>query len=300
MIAEKGFVGNAKVVRYLDTALRKGCVSHAYLFEGPERVGKMTLALAFATELLQDASPYVLKNPDLIHIYPDEEKKQISVEAMREMQKSLSYFPLKAPYKVAIIEKTEMLGPSGANSILKTLEEPGATSVIILVASDLKKVLPTIKSRCQVLSFNPVFGSELRGFLLRKDPHADIDTILELSQGRPGLAINLLEDVELLQKAKEEKAKVLELFRQGNYARMESASRIYGLEKEEAVAVLDEWIVTLRTEMLKGFIEAGALGKEKTKKMKAAIEKTMSTREDILERNVNLKLAIENLVLNFK
>jgi DNA polymerase-3 subunit delta' len=300
MIAEREFVGNTKIVRYLDKVLEKGCVSHAYLFEGPERVGKMTMALAFAAELLQDTSSDVLANPDLVHIYPDEEKKQISVEAMRGMQKSLSYFPLKAPYKVVIIEKAEMLGPSGANSILKTLEEPGATSVIILVASDMKKILATIKSRCQVLNFNAAFGPELREFLLRKGPHADIDEILELSQGRPGMAIGLLEDAELLQEAKAEKARVLELFYQGNYARMESASHIYGLEKEEAAAVLNGWIVTLRSELLKSFAETGVGTQEKKEKMKAAIEKTMLTREDILERNVNLKLAIENLVLNFK
>jgi len=299
MLAEKEFIGNAKAVHYLDRVLKNGCVSHAYLFEGPERVGKMTLALAFAADLLGDVSENVLLNPDLIHIFPDKENKQIGVEATREMQKSLSFFPFKSPYKVAVIEKAETLSPSSANSLLKTLEEPGATSIIILVASDIKKVLDTIKSRCQVLSFNPVFGQELRDFLLSKDPRADVDEITELSQGRPGLAVDLLRDAELLRKMKEDRKKMLELFHSGNFARMESVSDIYGLEKEEVAEILDGWIVALRSEMLKSFEEAGAGGKEKTKKAKAAIEKIMSTRADILERNVNLRLAMENLVLNF-
>ena len=300
MIAEKEFIGNAKVVRYLDRVLEKGCVSHAYLFAGPERVGKMTLALAFAAELLGDTSSNVLLNPDLIHIFPDKEEKQISVEATREMQKNLSFFPFKAPYKVVIIEKAELLGKSSANSLLKTLEEPGVTSVIILVASDMKKVLDTIKSRCQTLNFNPVFGQELRDFLLAKDPHNPVDEILELSQGRPGLAIELLRDTELLQKMKDDRKKVLELFHLGNFAKMESASALYGLEKEGAVEVLDGWTVALRSELLKSFQESGADGVEKMRRMKAAIEKTVSTREDIMERNVNLRLSIENLVLSFK
>lgn len=300
MILEEEFIGNAKNVRYLDRALKKGYVSHAYLFEGPEHVGKMTLALRFASELLGDTYENVLQNPDLIHISWNPEEKQIGVEAVRDMQKSLSLFPFKAPYKVAIIEQAELLSPSAANSLLKTLEEPGKTSIILLIASDLRKILPTIRSRCQNLSFVPVFGEEMKRFLLARNSRTDVDEIINLSQGRPGLAMTLLGDGELLEKMKADKETVLKLFQQGNFEKMESASKVYGLEKEEAVKVLDGWIVALRAELLQGFGDRGAAGEENLARMKNAIEKTITVREDILERNVNLRLSIENLVLSFK
>jgi len=292
----QGFIGNQKSVHYLSRISDKGRVSHAYLFTGPEGVGKATLALIFAAGLLGDTAGNLDKNPDLIRIRVPEGEKQIGIEAVREMQKSLSLYPFKAKHKVAIIEQAELLSPSAANSLLKTLEEPNETSVIILIAADAGKILPTINSRCQCLSFNPVYGQEIDSLLRSRGVSAAGD-IADLAQGRPGLAIRLADDPDLLGRMKQDKKTVLGLFDMGNFEKLESASAVYDLEKEEAVEVLDGWIVALRAELLKGF-EKGE-GK-RVKEMKEAIEKTITVREDIIERNVNLKLSIENLVLSFK
>jgi DNA polymerase-3 subunit delta' len=301
MIAEKDIIGNRKCIRYLDKVLEKGCVCHAYLFEGPEHVGKMKVALAFAGELLGDNSGNIASNPDFIHIFPDKEERQIGVEAIRQLQKDLSLYPFKASYKVAVIEKADMMSLSSANSLLKTLEEPGATSVIILVTAEMEKVLPTIQSRCQILSFGPVFDEEIRNLLLSKKGSAtEIEDILEIAQGRPGLALRLFDDREHFRRMDMDRKKVLGFFHMGDYSKMESISHIYDMEKEQAAEVLDGWIVALRSEMLKDLRKSGSEEKEHIAKIKAAIERTSSVREDIMERNVNLRLALENLVLSFK
>lgn len=298
MISNAEFIGNAKVVRYLDRVLAKGRISHAYLFAGAEHIGKLTLALDFAARILEVPAGSVLSDPDLIRIAPSPEEKQIGVESVREMQKSLSLFPFRARYKVAIIEKAEMLGPSAANSLLKTLEEPGETSVIILVASDAGKLLPTIKSRCQILNLNPVPAAEVERLIGMRFPHSDASEIAALSLGKPGYAISLAQDPELLRKVRAEKRQVLELFGLDNFAKMDDASKVYSLEKDEAAAVLDGWVAALRIGLLKS-LEDGC-GWQETERFRSAIDKTIATREEITERSVNVRLAIENLVLSFK
>lgn len=302
MTLKEDIVGNAKNARYLDKVLEKGFVSHAYLFEGPEHVGKMTAALAFAGKLLGDASEDISRNPDLILVSPSGEERQIGVEAARNLQKSLSLYPFKAPYKAAIIEKAETLSLSAANSLLKTIEEPGETSVIILVASDAERILPTIRSRCQILSFNPVADDEIMGML--KGPAGESPDsarrIADLAAGRPGLALSLSKDKELLGKMEEERNLAISLFGKRSYARMESISRIYGMEREEAAEVLGGWIIALRAGMLKSMALPGKKEEGELRNMKAALESTISLREDILEKNVNIRLALENLVLGFK
>jgi stalled ribosome alternative rescue factor ArfA len=129
---------------------------------------------------------------------------------------------------------------------------------------------------------------------------AGTDEIVRLAEGRPGLALRLSEDGELRKKMEDDRKAVLSLFGKGSYARMESVSRIYEMEKEEVAEVLDGWIIALRAEMLESLAQSGREKEEKFRNMKAALEKTIASREDILERNVNLRLALENLVLGFK
>lgn len=296
MIAEDKFAGNKKTLRYLNKTLEKGCVSHAYILEGPEHVGKMTLALLFASELLGDSYENVLRNPDLLTVTAQEDKAEIEVDAIRELQKSLSLYPFKSKYKVAIIEKAELMNRTAANALLKTLEEPGKTSVLILVSSDMGKLLPTIKSRCQILNLNTAAREELEGFLMARGAGSDTSDILELSEGKAGMAIALAQNKDLLKSMRDNSRKILEFFDSNNFQKMEAAAAIGLMDKKEAAKILDIWTSALRRELL-GALSAGK--KERTAKLEAALVKTMSVKEDILSNNVNLKLAIENLCLGF-
>ena len=111
---------------------------------------------------------------------------------------------------------------------------------------------------------------------------------------------SLSKDKELLGKMEEERNLAISLFGKRSYARMESISRIYGMEREEAAEVLGGWIIALRAGMLKSMALPGKKEEGELRNMKAALESTISLREDILEKNVNIRLALENLVLGFK
>jgi DNA polymerase-3 subunit delta' len=294
MISEENFLGNSKIVRYLNKALQKGFISHAYLLEGPEHVGKATLALLFASELLEERPEEVRKNPDLLYVSPEGED-QISVDAIRQLQKDLSLYPYRSRYKVAIIDGAERMNRTAANSLLKTLEEPGQTTVLILVSSSGDKLLDTIRSRCQAFSLNTARRTVLEAHLSRLG-HAQADTVARMAEGRPGVAIALAQDEEAVRSLREARSEILDIFAADDYQRMERAGRLAGLEKEEAVQVLDCWTAALREEIIRS-LEKGEM--ERTRKVRLALDRIASVKEDIRSNNVNLKLALENLCLSF-
>jgi DNA polymerase-3 subunit delta' len=296
MISEEEFIGNRKVVRYLNKALAKGCISHAYIFEGPEHVGKTTLALHFASELLGETFEKVLKNPDLIFITSEKDESQIGVDAIRDLQKNLSLYPFKSKYKVAIIENAEQMNRTAANSLLKTLEEPGKTSVLILISSNLDKILDTIKSRCQIFNLNTVGKHSMEKILSSSGTKQLPGDIIALSEGKPGMAVLLSENEDFFRDIESARSKVMNFFSYNNFQKMDEAARIGLLDKKNTAQILDIWISTLRHEMILSL----KTGKDKRAGvMKAAIEKIISVKEDIINNNVNMKLAIENLCLSF-
>jgi DNA polymerase-3 subunit delta' len=146
----------------LSRALATDKLSHAYLFEGPEGVGKRLMALALARAIVcRDGSgcgdcPACRKvdhnnHPDLHLLEPD--GSTIKIEQIRALQKELSYRPLEAPRKICLIDGAEKLNPAAGNALLKTLEEPAAGTLLVLLTAMPDKVLATIRSRCQRLAF---------------------------------------------------------------------------------------------------------------------------------------------------
>ncbi len=298
MISGENFLGNKKAVSYLNKSLEKGFISHAYLFNGPRHIGKTTLALYFASELLNDDARQVMQNPDLLFVTPNEDEKQISVEAIRNLQKDLSLYPYKSKYKIAIIGNAELMNKAAANALLKTLEEPGETSVLILVSSESNKILDTIKSRCQIINLSSVPEKIIEEFLMKMDDDKSvIKDAVEFSQGRAGMAIELCNDKEYLQTMRERGKQIIGFFdTDDNFRKLENAAEICSLDSEEISKVLDIWTMALRSELLKSVEKKDIV---RCKKIKNAIEKIASIEEDILEKNVNVRLAIENLCLGF-
>ncbi len=134
---------------FLENAADNGKLSHAYLFCGPDNGSKLEVAKEFAQKILGvDNTDRI--NPDLIII--DEQK--LKIEDIRNLISELSLKPFHYNYKVAIVSNFEKVTPEAANSILKTLEEPNPSTILILLASNKLSVLPTIASRCQTIYFN--------------------------------------------------------------------------------------------------------------------------------------------------
>jgi hypothetical protein len=129
-------------------------ISQSYMFAGPSEIGKKTLAIEFAKALIDTEKEF---HPDIII----SDASDMSVAQMRELLNTLTLSPFSANKKVAIIDNFEKASKEVSNALLKTLEEPNGSTVIILVTSNYKKVLPTIVSRSQLLHFGRLSDEEI-------------------------------------------------------------------------------------------------------------------------------------------
>lgn len=164
--------GQDKAIAMLTRAVAGNTVSHAYLFRGPEGVGKKSVALAFAS-FLNCARPgdtgacgecpscrkFASGNhPDVLHLEPPPGKRQLAIDQIRELKKALEYAPFEGGWRVVLLADIHATMPRAevANSLLKTLEEPPERTVFILTADQGGFILDTILSRCQVVPFFPL------------------------------------------------------------------------------------------------------------------------------------------------
>jgi len=146
----------------LGDALAQGRVAHAYLFVGAPGSGKTKAAQALASALVCpeggcgscDECIRVKHHthPD-VHLYAPGSATGYLVEQVRSLIDDVALAPVRAPRKVYVLQRAEQLSAASANALLKTLEEPPASCTFILLASTADAVLPTIRSRCQVLTF---------------------------------------------------------------------------------------------------------------------------------------------------
>ncbi|WP_321371875.1 DNA polymerase III subunit delta' [uncultured Desulfuromusa sp.] len=154
--------GHKKQKDILLRAISSQHISHAYLFAGPEGIGKRLIATAFIRTLLceqgtgcgQCSSCLKVEHhnhPD-IH-FLDAEGSAIKIDQIRELQQVLSLRPLEGDYKICLVDGAEQFTTGAGNALLKTLEEPQSGTIIILITSQPERLLTTIRSRCQKLIF---------------------------------------------------------------------------------------------------------------------------------------------------
>src|SRR5216683_1090662 len=154
--------------RLLTSALAEG-PAHAYLLYGPPGVGKRDLALLFAAELLGDHARVMRRShPDLYVLEPLGD--QIRIDDIRELRRDLHMRPFEADRRVYLIFGADTMNEDAADALLKDLEEPPPYAVIVLVASDLGPLPPTILSRCQLIPFRRLSERAVRDALRGRAP----------------------------------------------------------------------------------------------------------------------------------
>ena len=168
--------GHEKQIRQLKTTIANDRLPHAFLFYGMEGIGKRTTALTFAKALncltgkedACDACDACLKadhnnHPDLIIL--EAEGQFIKIQAIRALQERMKYKPWEGKKRICIIIDAERMNDAAANALLKTLEEPPPSNIIILVTARPYLLPATIISRCQQLRFSPLPEDTVASFL---------------------------------------------------------------------------------------------------------------------------------------
>ncbi len=198
------FLGNGRIVEILRRAVAKNRLPHAILFAGPRGVGKRTLARLLA-QLLNCTGEGVRpcgscppcrkirsnSHPDVHEIAPD--GSFIRNNQIRELISQVAYQPFEGRYQVAIIDNADQMRAEGANSLLKTLEEPPGRAVLILVTANPYALLGTILSRCRILTFAAVSQKQITDYLVKdlKRTPDEARMAAALSNGSIGAAISL-------------------------------------------------------------------------------------------------------------
>ena len=179
--AFENILGQPQVRDFLRSSVENGRVSHAYLFTGPAGSNKTLAAYALAQAILCpkgargprggncgacDVCRRVMrrKHPDVRYFAPEGAGGYL-VEQIRDIVTDTSYAPIQADKKVYILDRVDLLGTAAANAFLKTLEEPPADVVLVLLGRTRESVLPTILSRCQVVPFRHIPATEAAGIL---------------------------------------------------------------------------------------------------------------------------------------
>ena len=227
--------GHKQITNILEKQLATGRLPHAYLFYGPEGVGKKMLALEFAKKILD--SEQIARHPDFNLL---DVSGEITVEPTLEFIGKIGFKPFLAAKKVAVINNAQDLNAQSSNALLKTLEEPAENSILILVAS-FGGVLPTIVSRCQVLRFNFLSGNELKNLSQQQNLKVS-EEILALSFGQPSRLIRLCEDGEFLKAEKDSVLAYQQILSQNLGDKFANLSSLAELEALEIEGRLKSWL----------------------------------------------------------
>jgi DNA polymerase-3 subunit delta' len=205
-------VGQKQAVDLLMQAVRKNRVAPAYLFFGADGVGRSLAARCFVELLFTEQKNRVIQgnHPDLLWVEPTYQHQGqrltateaaekglkrkappvIRLEQIREITEFLSRLPLVSPRNVVVIEQAETMAEAAANALLKTLEEPGQAT-LILIALSLESILPTLVSRCQRIPFYRLDAAGMAQ-VLTQTGHTKIlqdSAVLNIASGSPGEAI---------------------------------------------------------------------------------------------------------------
>jgi len=310
-------IGHEKVLSFLEKSLKNGQLSHAYLFVGPNGVGKTAVAEWLIKKILGSTG---FNHPDvsvinrLVDEKTDKIKSEIVVDQVRKLRERLSMSGFLSGYKFAFIEEAEALNIEASNALLKTLEEPTKNTTLILCAASPDCLLSTIVSRCQVIRFTPAPRIKITEALINRGVvRKEAEAMAALSSGRPGYALRLLRDEETRALEETSVQQFVEIVDSPLSARLARAAAWLPKDetnkKEQLKNLLDRWEWLLRDVFLlssgledlaarsMAYPALGRLAKtKKTDHWSAAIEALHEIKND-LNFNVNPTLALEHLFL---
>jgi DNA polymerase III subunit delta' len=320
----KTLIGNDRVKAALKTALSEHRLAHSFIFSGPDGVGKrqFALTLAKATNCGRidadscdqcstchkiDAGDHI----DVRIVNPD--GAFIRIAQIRQLVGEANYRPFESRKRVFIIDPADAVNEQSANALLKTLEEPPETSLLILLTGRFQALLPTIRSRCQIHTFTPLKIEEVESFLRARynRPEAETRLIARLSGGRIGRALEI--DLSAYQEQRREMIELVKLLSAGeNRARLIRAAEHLGrkLSREDFERRLDVLNLVLR-DMFRLIAEGDSaeltnidmeatlrpLAREWSLERIGQITARLETLRRNLQQNIHRQIALEEIFL---
>lgn len=199
-------IGHEQIIEHLQNAITMDKVSHAYILNGPDKSGKKMLAEAFAAALqcekggnepcleCHSCKQAASRNqPDIIYVR-HEKPNTISVDDIRsQLNNDIGVKPYSSKHKIYIIDEAEKMNQQAQNALLKTIEEPPAYAVILLLTTNASTFLPTILSRCVTLNIKVVPDEKIKKYLMSdyQIPDYQAEVCVAFAQGNVGKAIQL-------------------------------------------------------------------------------------------------------------
>lgn len=326
-------IGHNKITHFLEQAIKNGSLSHAYLFYGPKSIGKKTLVKKFILNLMCyssdpnksnipceecDQCRQIKKNihPDVTWIKKENDKKDITVEQIRELQDKLAVHSFFKNYKIAVIENVEQMNLASANALLKTLEEPTKKTILILTSQNVNKIPKTVLSRVQKIKLLPVSTKEIFDHLIKHEltrEHAN--HLANLAAGRPGRALIFLYNKDLWQVYLDQVKNFFSLANTSRINKLKFAEKFLAgketlVQKVEMITpVLNLWQLIIRDLFLHKVEQDDKIINITANEMISKIDSKYSLIDLInlqkyinitkyyLQKNVNPRLALENLLL---
>ena len=327
MAGFQDILGHEQIIEHLQNAIKTDKVSHAYILDGPDMSGKKMIADAFSMTLecekkgtepcmeCHSCKQALGKNqPDIIYLQ-HEKPNTISVDDIRsQINNDIGVKPYSSPYKVYIVDEAEKMNVQAQNALLKTIEEPPAYAVIILLTNNAEIFLPTILSRCVRLSLKAVPDEKIKAYLMEnyEVPDYKADVCVAFAQGNVGKAIELAESEDF----NEIKNSALQLIKRLDdielYEMTEAVKQIsnYKLQINDYFDLIMIWYrdvllykATADVNKLIFKEEVYEIKKEASRSSYGGIENILEALEKAkirLNANVNFDLVIELLLLTIK
>ena len=325
-----GIIGHEHAINTLRRALVTERVRHAYLFTGPEHIGKALLARRFAQTLLCTGGPdprmapqnpcnvclscrKVMHNnhPDVHYIARPPDKQFILIDQVRALQSDSARKTLEGRRNVFIIQGMHEMNVQAANCLLKTLEEPEPDVVLLLTAPDPGQLLPTILSRVQQIPMHLLTTTQIKTALEERwqvEPE-EAALIAALAAGRMGWAVQAVEDEDMLATRKAQLETLTKLPTLNRASRFDIAQRL-SADGDKLRGILELWLLWWRDMVLAANNsldlvvnvdmsnllqkQAAKVGPTESQRMMRAILGTM----EALDQNVNARTALEVLMLD--
>lgn len=255
----ENIIGHDDKKAYFKSIIQKHNISHSYIFYGEDGIGKCSFAKELAKEILNTKN--LESSPDYKYISKLEDKKDIVIEQIRkEITSDVYIAPISGKYKVYIIDEAQSLNIASQNALLKTLEEPPKHVIIILICSNINKILTTILSRTNKISFIGVGKESIDSYIKNNLNVSLSQSVLEYINGSIGKAIsivknNLIEEFVSIERfvdilIKKDVVLAIKMSENIKFDNMEVMGYLeyllYSMKKHESIGVIEKAILRMK------------------------------------------------------